>query len=76
MRKRKRFRKATAMVCLVSLAAGFSGCGEKEEKKTMRVITDQRLYDKVDMAGAGDGNREASYRDHGRKGAGCLSVRE
>ena len=50
MRKRKRFRKATAMVCLVSLAAGFSGCGEKEEKKTMRVITDQRLYDKVDMA--------------------------
>lgn len=50
MRKRKRFRKATAMVCLVSLAAGFSGCGEKEEKKTLRVITDQRLYDKVDMA--------------------------
>ena len=50
MRKRKRFRKATAMVCLVSLAAGFSGCGEKEEKKTRRVITDQRLYDKVDMA--------------------------
>ena len=50
MRERKRFRKATAMVCLVSLAAGFSGCGEKEEKKTLRVITDQRLYDKVDMA--------------------------
>ena len=30
MRERKRFRKATAMVCLVSLAAGFSGCGEKD----------------------------------------------
>ena len=27
MRERKRFRKATAMVCLVSLAAGFSGYG-------------------------------------------------
>jgi len=32
MRKRKRFRKATAMVCLVSLAAGFSGCGEKDDE--------------------------------------------
>ena len=75
MRKRKRFRKATAMVCLVSLAAGFSGCGEKEEKKTMRVITDQRLYDKVDMAArfmegihSGFVSRFKRFRVRGRSG--------
>ena len=54
MRKQHVIRKGAALICVCALTAGLCGCGteeKSEEKKTLRVVTDGRLYEEVKFAG-------------------------